>query len=100
MCIKTKTCSHKLGVMHCGTFILTYASKPRVHLPRDITQHRRESTTHGLRNVALRGYRRVCFVWTEESLQRGINVVSHPRYTADEAGGVVLLNVIVNVTEL
>lgn len=29
-----------------------------------------------------------------------MNVVSHPRYAADEAGGVVLLNVIVNVTQL
>lgn len=60
--------SNKQEVMHYGTYILTYASKPRVRLPWYITQHRRESTTNGLRNVALRGYRRVCFVWTEESL--------------------------------
>lgn len=86
--------------MHYGTCLLTNASKPWVHLPWYITQHRWESTTYGLRDVALCGYRRVCFVWTEESLQRGINVISHPRYTADEARGVVPLNVSVNVANL
>lgn len=50
-----------------GTNILTYASKPWIHLPRYITQHRGESTTYRLKNVALRCYGRVCFIWPEES---------------------------------
>lgn len=95
--MKTK---YFLAPMHYGTYTLTYASKPWVHLPRYVTQDRRESTTVGLRDVALCHHWRVCFIWTEEGLQRGIDVVSHTRYAAYEAGSIMPLNIVVDVTNL
>lgn len=51
-----------------GLYKLTYASKPRVYLPRYITQDRREGATVRLRDVALCRHRRVRFVRAEEGL--------------------------------
>lgn len=81
-------------------YIPTYSSKPGVYLPGYITQDRREGATVGLRYISLCRYRGVGFIWTEEGLQRGVDVVSYPGYAADEAGSIMPLDLIVNVTNL
>lgn len=63
--MKTK---YFLVPMHYGTYTLTYAGKPWVHLPRYVTQDGRKSTTVGLRDVALCYHWRVCLIRTEEGL--------------------------------
>lgn len=79
---------------------LTYASKPGVYFPRHITQYRWKRPTVGLRDVTLCCYRRVCHVWTEVRLQRGVDVVSHSRYASYETWSIVFLDFIFNVTNL
>lgn len=83
-----------------GGVNLTYAGKPGVYFPRHITQDRRKRPTVGLRDVTLCCYRRVCYVWTEIGLQRGVDIVSHAGYATYEAWSIVSLDFIVNVTNL